>query len=79
MIKDYWNSFISNLSRAHKSITLWFNSIIGTLLMAIPFAQENFPALQQYISPDFYKHAMVALIVGNMILRFKTTRALADK
>lgn len=69
----------ANLARMHKSFTIWFNGIVGIVIMVLPYAQANFPELQDYVDPALYKHAMGALIVGNLILRFKTNRALADK
>ena len=78
-LKDKVMNLKSDLKRIHKSFVIWFNGLSAALITALPFAQDNFPQLQEYVSPAFYKHAMVAIIVGNIILRFKTNSSLRDK
>lgn len=78
-IKDVATNIKDDLKKAHRSIVIWFNSIAGTAIISLPFAQENLPALQEYISPDFYKHAMMVLVIANIMLRFKTNSAMRDK
>ena len=72
-------SIKDDLLKIHKSMTIWFNGLMLTLMEVIPFAQDQFPQLQAYVSPNFYKHAMIALVVGNIILRFKTNSKLSNK
>ena len=78
-LKDLLNGLWSDLKRSYVSLTIWVNSVALTLISALPYIQENFPAIQDYIQPDFYKNAMGILIVLNIILRFKTSSALRDK
>jgi len=78
-LKDLLNGLWSDLKRAYVSLTIWVNSVALTLISALPYIQENFPAIQNYIHPNFYKNAMGILIVLNIILRFKTKSALRDK
>ena len=66
-------------AKAHKSLTIWFNSVLGVAVVALPYAQEQLPQLQGYLPAGLYHYAMGLLIVGNIVLRFKTTSALADK
>ena len=78
-LNDLLNGLWSDLKCAYVYLTIWVNSVALTLISALPYIQENFPAIQDYIQPDFYKNAMGILIVLNIILRFKTKSALRDK
>lgn len=78
-LKDKWAQIVADLQKAHKSATIFFNAVIGTSLVFLPDAVASFPQLQPYIPDAVFKHGMVILIAGNMLLRFKTTRAMRDK
>jgi len=78
-IKDKTKHVIADLKRAHKSITIWFNSLMATAFFLLPEAIAYFPQLQAYIPEPTYKTGMVVLLVGNMVLRFKTASALRNK
>ena len=73
------NKLKQRLANVHKSLTCWFNGLIGSAVVMLPMAQENLPQLQDYVDASMYKTAMGVLIVGNIILRFKTTTDLAHK
>lgn len=60
-----------------KSWTIWFNGVAAAALGILPMAQDSLPALQQYV-PDI-KWAAVSIIVGNVLLRFKTNKPLQEK
>lgn len=77
--RDVWERFKEDVVNAHKSLTIWFNSIMGMLVVALPMAQDQLPQLQEYVPANLYHYAMGALVAGNIILRFKTNGALADK
>jgi len=62
-----------------KSMTIWFNSVMGTAAVVIPVAIQEFPKLQAYLPDDLYKTVTVVLLTGNFLLRFKTTKGLTDK
>lgn len=78
-----------HLFGAKKSITIWFNGVIGaiwsvvTLIQANPefiaTFQDSLPQLQQYLTPGLYQNITALLVIGNIILRFKTNNSLADK
>ena len=70
---------VAKIKGAGKSLTLWFNSIMGSAVVMLPPAQESFPQLADYIPSNWYHLSMGALIVGNMVLRFKTATGLENK
>ena len=69
----------ASIRGAFKSFTMWFNAIMATAIAALPSLHDALPSLQQYIDPAFYKHLFVVTIVGNILLRVKTNKALHDK
>jgi hypothetical protein len=77
--KRLYSRFRADLAKAHKSLTLWFNGVAGALIAALPFAQEQLPQLQDYVSANVYHYLMAVVVAGNILLRFKTRSALADK
>lgn len=78
-LKDLRAKLSADAAKAHKSLTIWFNSIMGMAVVAMPALQDQLPQLQGYLPANLYHYAMGMLIVGNIILRFKTNGALADK
>ena len=77
--KDIWKKFKADLVKAHKSFTIWFNSMMGGAVIALPIVQDQFPQLQDYLPSNLYHYGMGILIVVNIILRFNTRNSLADK
>lgn len=78
--KDYpVNRLIYWLRGARRSLTIWFNSVAGTMIAALPYAQDALPQLAQYIGPQTYKIMAAVIVLGNIILRAKTSTALPDK
>jgi hypothetical protein len=78
-LRGAWKKFQAGAARAHTSLTIWFNSLMGALVVGLPYAQDSLPQLQEYLPANLYHDLMGALVVGNILLRFKTDRALADK
>jgi len=70
---------IDKIKNAWKSWTIWFNGVATAIVLGLPSAQDAFPQLQAYLPANVYKYAMAALVVGNILLRFKTNKSLADK
>lgn len=70
---------IDHLKGAWRSWVIRFNMAVGALASVLPMAQDSFPQLQPYIPANVFQYAMAALIIGNMLLRFKTSGSLADK
>lgn len=61
------------------SWTIWFNGIGLALMQYWPDLVTNFPTLQGYVSDTNFKRAMGAILATNLVLRFKTSKDLADK
>jgi len=59
-----------------KSLTVWFNTISGTFIAMIPLAMEQLPVLKEYLPVNWYMWALLALTVGNLIIRVKTNTAI---
>ncbi len=78
-LKDLAAGIRADLKGAKKSLTIWFNSLMGAVVVALPMAQDSLPQLQDYLPANVYHYLMAALVVGNIILRFRTSSALADK
>lgn len=76
---DHWDAFRADIAKAHKSLTLWFNSILGAAIVLLPMVQAQLPQLQGALPDNLYKYAAFLLAVGNGLLRFKTDRALREK
>lgn len=68
-----------HLRGAVRSWTIWFNGVMAAGLAALPSLQDWFPQLQNYLPTKPYQYATVLLLVGNFLLRFKTTKSLAAK
>lgn len=65
--------------RLIRSWTIWFNSVLGTLLAFWPYLADNITTLQPYMSLTVYHWLGGILVAGNLALRFKTNNALKDK
>lgn len=75
MLNKIWEKIQGSI----KSWTIWFNSVVAAASLALPMLQDSFPQLQPYISANAFKYGMTLLIVGNILLRFKTTVSLSQK
>lgn len=66
-----------------RSWTLWFN---GILLALLPFASDILlllpqilPEIQPYMPANAYEFMGKVVVIGNILLRFRTTKPLAEK
>lgn len=73
------NQLIAKLKSAHKSVQVWFNGMLTSVAIGLTYASDNFPTLKDYVSTSAYKHIMIALILGNLIIHFRPTQRSADK
>ncbi len=78
-LKDHLAKLKADAVKAHKSLTIWFNSVMGVAVVVLPMAQDNFAQLQDYLPAELYHDMMGLLVVGNIILRFRTSTALSAK
>lgn len=62
-----------------KSWTIHFNVWVGSFLAAVPVLKDSFPDMAPYLPDSVFKGAMAVLVAGNILLRFKTNKSLADK
>jgi len=70
---------MKKLRGARRSFVVWFN---GVLLAAFPVfqsAHDYLPELQQYLPSDVYKWVGLAVVMVNIMLRFKTDKPLEEK
>lgn len=74
-----WEHFVAKVRGLKRSATIWFNATVATIVSVWPFAIDAFPQIKGYIPDNIYSTAWVALVVGNILFRFKTTQDLADK
>ena len=63
---------LSQLKQAYKSWTIWFNAT-GVLILAAALAE---PMVLEYATSHGFVHI---IIIGNVILRFKTSKGLEHK
>lgn len=73
------NDLKAKLAGAWKSWTVWFNGIVLIVVPLLPVLADNLPQFQPYIPANLFKYAMLAVLVGNVALRFKTTTGLEQK
>ena len=68
-----------DIRKLHKSLTVWFNAVLASIAFALPELINFVPSLREYILEDNYKLLMAICLIGNFIIRFRTTKALRDK
>lgn len=78
-LRERWKEFLAKLKGARKSLTIWLNAIAAGAVAALPYAADQLPQLQPYLGADLYQKIGFAIVVGNMILRFKTNQGLHEK
>jgi hypothetical protein len=72
-------TFLLKLSGARKSLTIWFNGVSGSAIVALPVLHDNFPQLKDYLTQSFYHKAMGAIVAANILIRFRTSLPLEKK
>ena len=70
---------MSTLKGMRKSLTIWFNSLLLAGLPVFELAHDYLPELQSYLPDNVYKWMGIIVVVGNIALRFRTTKPLKDK
>ena len=72
-------TLIERIKNSWLSLTMWFNASLATVWLFLPELTATLPTLQEHIDGDVYKKLTLLAIIGNMILRVKTTQDLANK
>ena len=62
-----------------KSLTIWFNTLLLAALPVFEIAHSYLPELQTYLPDNVYKWMGIIVVVGNIALRFRTTKPLKEK
>jgi hypothetical protein len=69
----------SKLRGAWKSATIWFNTFALALIPLFDALQAGLPMLREYGDGRFFAVFAMTVLVGNILLRFKTNSDLRDK
>ena len=67
------------LKGAWRSLTIQVNAFALALIPVIQYANDHFEDVRGMVGQDTYKSLALALLVINILLRFKTATALEDK
>lgn len=62
-----------------RSLTIWFNALLLAALPVFEITHSYLPELQAYLPDNVYKWMGIFVVVGNIALRFKTTKPLKEK
>jgi len=78
-LKDKFKLIVADCKRAHTSLTIWFGAIAEILIEYLPEITRAVTDMENYMLPETYKRIMQGIVLVNMILRFRTTKALRHK
>lgn len=70
---------LAKLRNSYRSFVLWFNALAAGLFPFLEYAQQNLPLVADYLPKHIYGYAFSAVVIGNILLRFHTTKDLANK
>ena len=62
-----------------KSLTIWFNGILLALLPLMEYLKDSLPQLQEWLGPDLYRTVGLIVVIGNILLRYKTNKPVSEK
>lgn len=62
-----------------KSWTMHFNVWLASFVVFLPEIKASLPELAAYLPPDVYKYIALVVVIGNVMLRIKTTKALTER
>jgi len=62
-----------------KSLTIWFNTVSGTIIALVPMALDQLPILKEYLPSSWYMWALLGLTVGNLVIRARTSTSIGMK
>lgn len=73
------DQLLGKLQGCYKSVVVWFNGLALSFVSLFELFHESLPELSQYVPDNLYKKLGLTIIVGNLLLRFKTSKSLQDK
>jgi uncharacterized membrane protein len=62
-----------------KSLTIWFNGILLALLPFMEYLKDSLPQLQEWLGDDLYRTVGLIVVIGNILLRYKTNKPVSEK
>lgn len=62
-----------------KSLTIWFNGILLALLPLMEYLKDSLPQLQEWLGADLYRTVGLIVVIGNILLRYKTKKPVSEK
>lgn len=79
MIKHFIAALIARLRRAHRSAVIAFNAAAGLVLYNLQTVVDVLTGAQSMLSPEDYRRVAWVIVGINIVLRFKTSKALSEK
>jgi len=70
-LSDKWRSFLNKLGRIHKTIDMWFNGLVGTSVVILPYIQDQMPLFKPYLQEQVFLNIMLVILIVNAILHFR--------
>ena len=67
------------INRCKKSLTIKFNGLMLVAFQIAPYVSDALPTIKEYLTTDIYKWLFLSVVAANILLRFKTDKALKDK
>ena len=62
----------------HKSFTIWFNVVMGSVQALLLLLAQDLPAMKVYLPNNLYAWLFVLVTVGNILIRvYRTKTALS--
>lgn len=62
-----------------KSWTMHFNVWLAGFVVFLPEIKANLPEMSAYLPENVYKYIALIVVIGNVMLRIKTTKALIER
>lgn len=73
------NILFEKIKKSYKSMTIWLNGILLAALPVIEYARDNLQEVQQFLPDNIYRSMGLAVVVVNIVLRFRTDKGLHEK
>jgi len=70
---------MNKIKKMWKSRVVWFNSLAASVIVGLPFVADSIPQMQAFLPNDYYRWIGGIIVGANILLRFKTNKALDEK